>query len=85
MTGASDFKDSLNDVAFITRNRTLVPLLEGLIDVAFITSIERNPPPREGFLSTMFSNQEPGGNGPPIQILRGGTSSSGFLMRGHSK
>jgi len=37
----------------------------------------------------MFPNQEPGGRGPPskhlVQILRGGSSSSGFLIREHSK
>ena len=40
--------------------------------------IERNPPPGEGFLFTMFPDQEPGGRGPPskylYQVLRGGSS-----------
>jgi len=47
--------------------------------------IERKPP--RGF--TMFPDQEPGGRGPPsknlYQVLRGGSSSSGFLIREHSK
>jgi len=51
--------------------------------------IERNPPLGGGFLFTMFPDQEPGGRGPPskhpVQILRGGSSSSGFLIREHSK
>jgi len=58
--------------------------------------IERNPPPRGGFppprggfLVTMFSDQEPGGRGPPsknlYQVRRGGSSSSGFLIRKHGK
>jgi len=51
--------------------------------------IERTPPPRGGFLFTMFPNQEPSGRGPPskklVQILRGGSSSAGFLTREHSK
>ena len=38
---------------------------------------DRKPPPRGGFLFTMFPNQEAGGRGPPskhmVQILRGGT------------
>jgi len=40
------------------------------------------PPP---FQFTMFPHQEPGGRGPPskhlVQMLRGGSSSSGFLIR----
>ena len=51
--------------------------------------IERNPPPGGGFLFTMFPHQEPGRRGLPsknlYQVLRGGSSSSGFLMREHSK
>jgi len=51
--------------------------------------IERNPPPRGGFLFTMFPNQEPGGRGPfsknLYQVLGGGSPSSGFLIREHSK
>jgi len=47
--------------------------------------IERNPFPREGFLFTMFPDQEPSGRRLPskhlVQILRGGSSSSGFLIR----
>jgi len=57
--------------------------------------IEGNPPPRGGFLFTMFSDQEPGGRGPPLEnhpqnwsslgvVLQGGSSSSGFLIRKHS-
>ena len=44
--------------------------------------IERTPPPRGGFLFTMFPHQEPGGRGPPSknQVLRGGSSSSRFLV-----
>jgi len=44
--------------------------------------IERTPPPRGGFLFTMFPHQEPGGRGPPSknQVLRVGSSSSGFLV-----
>jgi len=45
--------------------------------------------PPGGFLFTMFPDQEPGGRGPPskhlVQILRKGSSSSGFLIREHSK
>jgi len=49
--------------------------------------IERNPPPRGGFLFTMFPHQEPWVRGPPskhlVQILRGGSSYSRLLMREH--
>jgi len=45
--------------------------------------------PRRVCLFTMYNNQEPGGRGPPwkdlIQILRGGSSDSGFLIWEHSK
>ena len=51
--------------------------------------IERNTPPRGGFLFTMFLYQEPCVRGPPsknlVQILRGGSSYTRFLMREHSK
>jgi len=51
--------------------------------------IERNPPPRGGFLFTMLPHQEPWLRGPPskylVQILRGGSSYSRFLMREHIK
>ena len=51
--------------------------------------IERIPPPRGGFLFTMFPHQEPCVRGPPsknpVQILRGGSSYTRFLMREHSK
>jgi len=58
--------------------------------VTFIhTLIERNPHPQGGFLFTMFPDQEPGGRGLPskhlVQFFRGGSSSSGFLLREHSK
>ena len=50
--------------------------------------IERKPPPRGGFVFTMFPHQEPCARGPPskhlVQILRGGSSSSGFLIREHN-
>ena len=46
-------------------------------------------PPRGGFLLTMFPDQEPCVRGPPsknlVQILRGGSSYTRFLMREHSK
>ena len=51
--------------------------------------IERNPPPRGvfHFLCSLIKN--PGGRGPSskhlVQILRGGSSSFGFLIREHSK
>ena len=52
-------------------------------------SLERTPPPRGGLLLTMFPHQEPCVRGPPskhlVQILRGGSSYSRFLMREHSK
>ena len=48
-----------------------------------------NPPHRGGFLFTMFPHQEPWVRGSPsknlVQILRGGSSYSRFLMREHSK
>jgi len=51
--------------------------------------IAGNPPSRGGFLFTMFPNQEPDGRGAPskhlVQILRGGSSSSGCLIREHSR
>ena len=53
--------------------------------------IETNPSPRWWFLSTttMFPDQEPRGRRLPskhlVQILRGGSSSSGFVIREHSK
>jgi len=56
----------------------------------------KNPPPRGGFLFTMFPDQEPGGRGPPLKshpqnssilgvVSQGGSSSSRFLIREHSK
>ena len=56
-----------------------------------VTHVDRreNPPPRGVFLFTMFPNQDPRGRRPPskhlVQILRGGSSSSRFLIREHSK
>jgi len=51
--------------------------------------IERTPPPRGGFLFTMFPHQEPCVRGPRskglYQVLRGGSSYTRFLMREHSK
>ena len=51
--------------------------------------IQRNPPPRGGFPFTVFPNREPGGRGPPsqnmYQLLGGESSSTGFLIREHSK
>ena len=51
--------------------------------------IERTPPSWGGFLLTMFPDQEPEGRRAPskhlVQILRGGSSSSGFLIREHSE
>ena len=48
-----------------------------------------NPPPRGGFLISMFPHQELWVRGPPsknlYQVLRGGSSYSRFLMREHSK
>ena len=53
------------------------------------TLIEKNPLPLGDFLFNMFPNQEPGRGGPPskhlVQILQGGSSSSGSLIREHSK
>ena len=53
------------------------------------TLIERTSPPRGVFLFTMFPHQEPCVRGPPsknlVQILRGGSSYTRFLMREHSK
>ena len=53
------------------------------------TLIERTPPSRGGILFTMFHHQEPCVRGPPsknlVQILRGGSSYTWFLMREHSK
>jgi len=50
---------------------------------------QKKPPPRGGFLFTMFPDQEPGGRGPPsknlYQVLRGGSSFPGFLIREQSK
>jgi len=50
--------------------------------------IERNPPPWGGFLFTMFPHQELCVRGPPsknlVQIPRGGSSCTRFLMREHS-
>ena len=49
----------------------------------------KNPPPRGGFLFTMFPHQEPCVRGPPskdlYQVLRGGSSYTRFLMMEHSK
>jgi len=50
------------------------------------TLIERNPPPRGGFLFTMFPHQELCVRGPPsknlVQILRGGSSYTRFFDEG---
>jgi len=49
-----------------------------------MTLIERTPPPRGGFLFTVFPYQEPCVRGPPsknlVQILRGGGSYTRFLI-----
>ena len=64
--------------------------IHGYIDV-YVTYmlIERNPPPRGVFLFTMFPHQQPCVRGPPstnlVQILRGGSSYTRFLMRELSK
>jgi len=54
-----------------------------------LTLIERNPTPRGGSRFTMFPDQEPEGGGPPsknlFHVLRGGSCSSGFLIREHSQ
>jgi len=51
-----------------------------------IKLIERTPPPRGGFLFTMFPDQEPGGRGPPLKNHpQNWSSSSRFLSREHSK
>jgi len=51
--------------------------------------IDRTPPPREGFLFSMFPDQEPCERGPLsknlVQILPGRSSYTRFLMRDHSK
>jgi len=58
-------------------------------EVDWLTLFDRKkpPPPRGGFLCTMFPNQEPGGRGAPskhlVQIFRAGSSSSGSLIREH--
>ena len=62
-----------------------------LCKASFVTKtlIERNPPPRGGFVFTMFPDQEPCGRGPPsknlVQIFRGGSSYTRLLIREHSK
>jgi len=46
--------------------------------------IERKPPPRGGFLFTMFPDQEPVGRGPPLKTLInfwGGSSGGGGFFR----
>jgi len=54
----------------------------------------KKPPPQGAFL--MFPDQEPGGRGPPLNnqpqnwlilgvVIQGGSSSSGFLIREHSR
>jgi len=57
--------------------------------ICMLKLIERNPRPRGGFLFTIFPHQEPCVRGTPpkdlYQVLRGGTSYTRFLMRGHSK
>jgi len=56
---------------------------------SLVTLIERNPPPRGGFLFTMFPHQRLCVRGPPsknlYQVLRRGSSYTRFLMREHSK
>jgi len=50
--------------------------------------IERASPPREGFVFTMFPDQEPCVRGPPskdlYQVRRGGSSYTRLLIREHS-
>jgi len=50
---------------------------------------KETPPPRGGFLFPMFNHQEPCVRKPPsknlVQILRGGSSYTRFLVREHSK
>jgi len=70
-------------------NDSRVPdLLETLYE-SWVELIERNTPPRGSFLFTMFPDQDPGGKGPPskhmVQILRGGSSFSGFLIGENSE
>ena len=57
--------------------------------MTYIYRSKEPPPPRGGFLFTMFPHQEPCIRGPPSknlsQILRGGSSYTRLLMREHSK
>jgi len=55
----------------------------------FFILIERNPPPRGGFLFTMFPHQEPCVRGLSSKdlyhVLGGGSSYTRFLIREHNK
>jgi len=63
----------------------------------YIYTLSKETPPLRGdFLFTVFPDQEPGGRGTPLEnhpqnwsilgvVLQGGSSSSWFLIREHSK
>jgi len=78
-------------MSFYTSCDMCVSYVTCLLDIGYVTRhIDRkNPPPRGGFLFTMFPHQEPCVRGPPskdpYQVLRGGSSYTRFLMREHSK
>ena len=86
VTGSSDrIQDNSMEILKTFSDRIHDSRMRGLETYILI---ERTPPPRGGFLFTMFPDQEPGGRGPSsknlYQVLRGGSSSSGFLIREHS-
>ena len=76
-----------------SRERVCRKRLQGTVTFETVSQerVDRKnpPPPQGGFLFTMFLGQEHGVRGPPskhlYQLLRGGSSSSGFLIREHSK
>jgi len=82
----------LNDICHMTMTRKvshILHLTHAHVCILNYRLIERNPHPRGGFLFTIFIHQEPCVRGPPsknlVQIRRGGSSYTRFLMREHSK
>ena len=77
-----NFCGGRDDFPTLNRNASAA----NLIQIRPATSIERNPPPRGGFLFTIFPHQEPCVRGPPskdfFNVLRGwGGSFDQFLRR----
>jgi len=86
-------KTSLEAPGTHSSRRVLVLWVLGPYNMAKVRSVslfkKRTLPTRKGFLFGRFPDQEPGGREPPskhpVHILRGGSSSSGILVKEPTK